>query len=84
MRLYLIYHHGNPHYVATLAEARDYVRQLPTAAERTGVAVDQVEVGTDKANLIRILNSYGGFQDTERSWNGTPRGGLRETNLTEA
>lgn len=79
MQFYLVYHHGNSHHYGTLDDVKAYVRELSGVTERTGVTVDLVEVATDKANLLRLLNEEGGTHSGAlRSWVGTPRGGLKE------
>lgn len=79
MNFYLIYHHGNSHYVGTHGDARAYVKAQTTRDDRTSVIVDLVEIDTSKENLLRALNDDGGYQSGAlRCWIGTPRGGLKE------
>lgn len=79
MHFYLIYHHGDSHYVATHQDAKDYVKAQTSRESRLQVTVDLVEIDTSKENLLRVLNNDGGYQSGAlRSWIGTPRGGLKE------
>ena len=70
-------------YVATMAEAKDCVKAVE-AVFRHNVIVEEVEMPTDKASLILLLNDDGDPDNmasiftTLQTWHGTARGGLKE------
>lgn len=64
-----------PSYAATLEACRAVVRAQPAAARRQ-VEVAEVEVATDKAGLVALLNRTHD-ERVIRRWQGTARGGLR-------
>lgn len=75
MKLYHVSDGANADYKGTLAEAH----ALAKACNRFDVSIEEVEIDTDKANLLRILNGEGGYErQGGRRWVLTPRGGLRE------
>lgn len=76
MKLYLITDgHGPSCYRGTLADAHEIAKD---SYDRFDVRIEQVEVDTDRENLLRILNEEGGFQSPVfRSWVLSPRGALR-------
>jgi len=41
------------------------------------IVIDEVEVATDKLNMLRLLNSQGGTHQYLRQWGMTQRGGFR-------
>lgn len=83
MRFYLVQgiavNPGDPEdiHVSTKADAIVQVKRLEPVW-RSGVIVQEVEVPTDKENLLRLLNNQGGSHEYLRRWRGTARGGLKE------
>ncbi len=78
MHVYYITGVKDPHYVATLGEARETVRE--TSKERCeDVCVILYDLLIDKDNVLRLLNCSGGTHDEPlRFWKAGPRGGLVE------
>lgn len=74
MRFYFASDTRNHRYCKTRKEAHDFAKTLA----RFDAQIEQVEVATDAANLLRLLNEEGGTQVVERTWQLTPRGGLEE------
>lgn len=71
------------HYCATLDEAHQKMKQAP-ASRRHFVEAVLVDVSTDKANMLRLLNLERGYESEPlRRWELTPRGGLKEVNAKE-
>ena len=62
---------------ATLDEAKEAAKALLEHSLYQDIVVDEVEVATDKANMVRLLNSDGGTHQYLRQWGMTPRGGFR-------
>jgi hypothetical protein len=75
MRFYLVSDTINPHkYCGTLKEAHTAAKGMNTRF----VEIQEVEIATDKRNLLRILNEEGGYEGaTIKAWSLTPRGGLK-------
>lgn len=63
-------------YVATFNEARKWAKTVPPL-QRYDSEVRLVEVPTDKAGVLRLLNGEG-TETTVRVWVVTDRGGLKE------
>jgi len=74
MRFYFVSDCRNKRYCKTRAEAHRLAKEMA----RFDVQIEQVEVGTDADNMLRLLNEDGGTQVIERTWQLTPRGGLEE------
>ena len=62
-------------YSATLKEAHDAAKQV---ASRIDARVELVDVMTDKASIVGILNGESKLFELLRTWKLTPRGGLTE------
>lgn len=75
MRFYYVTDGANGDYTGTLAEAHQFAK----FCNRFYFEISQVEIDTDRLNLLRILNGEGGYErPSGRRWVLTPRGGLRE------
>jgi len=70
----------------TLAEARADLRQRIKEKEVDfrDITIDEIEVGTDKANILRLINMEGGTHVYLRQWGGTQRGGIALQEREEA
>lgn len=70
-------------YVSTMAEVGERIKAVESVF-RHNVIVEEVEMPTDKASLICLLNDDGDGDHlaliftTLRTWRGTSRGGLKE------
>lgn len=81
MIIYCINGYEFVHY-ATLAEAHAAAKE---SKERERVRIEQLEIATDRATILRILNSQGGYVTaTLKAWKLTPRGALQPIDITEA
>lgn len=49
-----------------------------TGFRRDWVKIEEIEVATDKAGVLALLNGFGGTETTLRVWTLTDRGGLLE------
>lgn len=65
------------------AEAKDCARARPH--DKPEIRIELIEVSTDKAAILRMLNDQGQWQDggPRRTWALGDRGGLREVNNGE-
>lgn len=80
MRVYFVSDTVRHAYRGTLAEAHALAKSGEVGGVgfvRDWVRVEEVEVATDKAAILRLLNGEGGAETTLRAWELTPRGGLR-------
>jgi hypothetical protein len=79
MRFYAVGGGGDTVHAATLVDARKTVRERVKnpGTDWRDVYVDEVEVQTDKAGILKLLNYEGGTHTYLRQWGATARGGLK-------
>ena len=87
MKAYWVTGLSNPdssgHYCGTLTEAHALGKE-EQRHRWPEVFIDEVELETDKAAILRMVNDEGKYQTMgNRIWTLTPRGGLRELSPEE-
>lgn len=79
---------GENEYVSTMAEVGERIKAVESVF-RHNVIVEEVEMPTDKASLIALLNDDGSEErmasifTTLKTWRGTARGGMKEVLLED-
>ncbi len=76
MRFYLVRARGHDEHFPTLVRAHRDAKDCRDFMDWRDITIDEVEVATDKANMLRLLNNEGGTHKYLRQWGITQRGGL--------
>jgi hypothetical protein len=81
MKFYEVTAGDEPEYAATFDAAKDVMRTADPAFRPT-VTITEVDVPTDKENLLLLLNGGTWKSTLGRQWKGTARGGVVEVTST--
>ena len=79
MKAYKVCYPDSIEFEMTLADAHRSMKEHAKGGEDwRDITAFEVEVATNKENIINLMNGYGEVVETGRSWELTPRLGLKE------